>query len=168
MEEDLRIRPWADTDSVAALTDLLHAAYADLLANGFRYSGSYQDKTTTLSRLQHGIPFVAEQVDEIVATITLYQTSLTSHAEWYRQPGVFHFGQFGVRPDLQGQGIGSRLYAHIEALARKLGAEELALDTAEGAAHLRRWYERLGFRFVQFQQWPSTNYRSVVLSKSLS
>ena len=52
-----------------------------------------------------------------------------------------------------------------EAAAR--GARELALGTAEGAHHLVRWYEKLGFRFVEFMDWSSTNYRSVVHSKTL-
>jgi GNAT superfamily N-acetyltransferase len=69
---------------------------------------------------------------------------------------------------LQRGGIGGRLVAHLEAKARELGSTCLALDTAEGATHLVQWYERLGFRFVQHAQWDVTNYRSVVMSKSLT
>ena len=55
----------------------------------------------------------------------------------------------------------------IEQRALQQGATELALDTAEGATHLIRWYERLGFRFIQHVSWDETNYRSVVMSKRL-
>lgn len=53
-----------------------------------------------------------------------------------------------------------------EALAR--GATELALDTAEPAVHLRACYDKMGFRFIEHTDWSTTNYRSVILSKSLA
>jgi GNAT superfamily N-acetyltransferase len=167
MNQDFHIRDLADGDSISAITALLHAAYGSLAASGFRYLASHQDEAMTLHRLRRGIPFVAESCGEIIGTVTLYRPSSSSLCEWYRQPRVYHFAQFAVRPDLQRQGIGSRLYEYVEAFARSIDAEELALDTAEGALHLRRWYEKLGFRFVQFISWEVTNYRSVVLSKSL-
>jgi hypothetical protein len=46
--------------------------------------------------------------------------------------------------------------------------EFIALDTAEPATHLIRYYEKRGYRFVQHQQWEKVNYRSVILSKRLS
>lgn len=168
MNDSLCIRDFADSDSVPAITALLHAAYGSLAINGFRYLASHQDDAMTLHRLKSGIPFVAESGGAIIGTITLYRSSPNSLCEWYRQPTVYHFGQFAVRPDLQKQGIGSRLYEHVEMSARSLGVAELALDTAEGALHLRHWYKHLGFRFVQFVSWKETNYRSVILSKSLN
>ena len=168
MSDDFRIRELADDDSVAAITALLRAAYGSLAANGFRYLASHQDDAMTLRRLRRGIPFLAERQDEIIGTVTLYRPSSSSLCEWYRQPAVYSFGQFAVRPDLQRRGVGLRMYKHIEAVARSLAVAELALDTAEGALHLRRWYERLGFRFVQFISWEETNYRSFILSKSLN
>ncbi|MBW1796697.1 MAG: GNAT family N-acetyltransferase, partial [Deltaproteobacteria bacterium] len=45
------------------------------------------------------------------------------------------------------------------------GASELALDTAEQATHLINWYERLGYRFIEYVDWDVTNYRSVIMSK---
>jgi predicted N-acetyltransferase YhbS len=118
--------------------------------------------------LHAGIPFVAVQHGHIVGTVTLYAHSVDDKSAWYRQPGVYKFGQFGVEPALQGQGLGLRMYAAIEAEARARGAQHLALDTAEGAHHLIAWYAGLGYQFVDTVQWEHTNYRSVVLSKSLS
>ena len=76
-----------------------------------------------------------------------------------------HFGQFAVEPALQRSGIGTRLVGYVEAAARTAGCTALALDTAEGATHLVRWYERLGFRAVGHVNWNVTNYRSVVMCK---
>jgi hypothetical protein len=43
----------------------------------------------------------------------------------------------------------------------------MALDTAEPAAHLIAFYNRLGYRFIEHAQWRMTNYRSVIMSKTL-
>jgi predicted N-acetyltransferase YhbS len=165
---NIRVRSFSEGDSISEITALLHAAYRSLADRGFRYVASRQDEATTLRRLRTGHAFIAESEGEIVGTVTLYEPSADSKCEWYRRPGVYRFGQFGVRPDLQQQGIGLRLYHHIESLACSLGVSDLALDTAEGASDLRRWYARLGFREIEFVSWEQTNYRSVVLSKTLT
>lgn len=43
----------------------------------------------------------------------------------------------------------------------------MALDTAEPAQHLRDWYTSLGYRLVDYAQWPGKTYRSVIMSKRL-
>jgi len=75
--------------------------------------------------------------------------------------------QFAVDPQLQKQGIGTRLMAAVEAEARAAGASEVGLHTAEPATHLIEWYGRRGYRFIEHVQWRSKRYRSVILSKSL-
>ena len=54
-----------------------------------------------------------------------------------------------------------------ERRALETGASEIALDTAESAAHLVEMYENRGYRIVEKVDWPETNYVSVVMSKSL-
>ena len=163
------IRPFREDDAIPPITRLLHDAYAPLAAMNLRFTATHQNDEVTLARLMRGVPWVAELDGEIVATVTLYPAEGSSYGcEWYDKPGVFYFGQFAVRPDLQGKGLGGRLVAVMEAEAAARGASELALDTAEGALHLIRWYEKLGFRFVGFMDFSTTNYRSVVLSKTLT
>ena len=163
------IRPFHDNDAVPPITSLLHDAYAPLAAMNLRFTATYQDDDVTRSRLSRGVSWVAELDGEIVATVTLYPTpSASSACSWYHMTDVFTFGQFAVRPDLQRNGLGARLIQLMETEAAARGAKELALDTVEGAHHLIRWYEKLGFRFIEFVDWSSTNYRSVVLSKALS
>lgn len=161
------IRELRPDDSVSIITELLHAAYAPLAAMGFKYLVTHQDEATTRSRLQSGISIVAELDGAIVGTVTVRAPKAESRCAWYLQPGVWSFGQFAVRPDLQRNGIGEKLLREVEQRALQHGATELALDTAEGATHLVRWFERLGFRFVQHVSWEETNYRSVVMSKRL-
>lgn len=166
--EKIIIRSYRQDDAIPPITRLLHAAYASLAAMGLRYTATYQDDEVTLRRLTRGLAFVAELDGEIVATVTLYPGPAADDlCQWYRREDVAHFGQFAVKTDLQRQGIGGRLVSLMEDKAAELGACELALDTAEPAIHLREWYEGLGFRQVETVQWGSTNYRSVILSKSL-
>jgi ribosomal protein S18 acetylase RimI-like enzyme len=103
-----------------------------------------------------------------VGTITYYTCARTCGSPWLDRPDVAHFGQLAVDPAVQGRGLGTRLIATAEARARCDGAREIALDTAESAGHLIAWYERLGYRFVEYVDWGVTNYRSVVMSKRLT
>ena len=168
MMERIFIRRYEERDTIPPITKLLHDAYASLAAMGLRYTATYQEDEVTLRRLTRGVAFVGDLDGEIVATVTLYPSTATDGpCEWYRKEEVHCFGQFAVRPDLQGRGLGRSLVRRMEDEAAKRGASELALDTAEPARHLREWYGRLGFREVETVQWSTTNYRSVILSKSL-
>lgn len=164
---EISIRDWASSDSVPELTRLLHDAYAHLARQGLRYLATHQDELITAKRLGRGFPLVVYRDQGLVGTATLYPPRPDTPVPWYRRPEVCHFGQFGVRPDLQGQGIGVRILRALEDRARARGATELACDTAEQAERLRAWYAREGFRFIGHTQWPVTNFRSVVLSKAL-
>lgn len=168
MSGSVMICPWREDHPLPEITRLLHVSYSPLAAQGLRYLATHQDDATTLRRLREGHAFVALDGQEVVGTITLYEPAPGSSCEWYRRDGVYHFGQFAVHPERQGEGIGHRLLQRAEDEARALGATELSLDTAETAEHLCRWYARLGFRFIQHVSWDVTNYRSVILSKTLS
>ena len=138
---------------------------------GFKYFATHQTAEQTRKRIDGGHCAVVEQGGRLVATVTWYRAARHKDPncpQLYHQPGVAHFGQFAVEPALQRCGIGSRLVRHVEAAARTSGCTTLALDTAEGATHLVRWYERLGFRAVDYVKWDVTNYRSVVMCKELT
>ena len=154
-------------DSIAAITALLHAAYRPLAEQGFRFLASHQGDDVTRERLASGDPLVGLLDGEIVATLTRYESRPDAPCELFRQADVHCLGQFAVRPDLQGQGIGRQLFELAAGRARQRGCRRLALDTAEGATHLREWYVRLGFRVVDRVQWDVTNYRSVVMVKEI-
>lgn len=152
---------------VSELTSLLHRAYKHLADLGLRYVATYQDDATTLSRIQHAECYVAEFDRRIVGTITFRSAERTSGCDWYDRQDVSSFGQFGVEPSLQGRGIGALLMDKVELRARKTGAAEIALDTAEPATHLIELYTNRGYRIVGNVQWDVTNYRSVIMSKTV-
>ena len=165
--DDVIIRPLNAEDSIQELTDLLHRSYKVLADMGFRYVATYQDVATTSKRLGRGPAYVACADSVLVGTITLKRPELTRGSSWYDRADVASFGQFAVSPDYQRCGVGSRLLQTVEATARSWGAAELALDTAEGAVHLQRFYQKRGYRFIEYVDWDVTNYRSVLLSKTL-
>jgi hypothetical protein len=64
------IRPIDPTDSLAAITVLLHSAYARLGAMGFNYTAVDQTEETTRKRVAGGTCLVAVDGCEPVGTIT--------------------------------------------------------------------------------------------------
>lgn len=161
------IRELAPTDSIADLTALLHAAYAQLGEMGFNYTAVDQTEDVTRKRIARGLCLVATDNGALVGTIMFHASGRSAGCPCYERPDVATIGQFGVLPGRQGTGTGTRLLREAETLALASGAAELALDTSEGADHLIGWYEREGFRFVEHAQWPGKTYRSVIMSKSL-
>src|SRR4029077_12209210 len=87
-------------------------------------------------RLGEAGVFVRVEGNRIVGTIGLESDRLRS---------LF------VEPGLQGKGVGARLVAHLEAHARQAGVAELQLSSSITA---RRFYERLGYRMIRFDERP--------------
>lgn len=156
------------SDDWEALTDLLHRAYGALAARGLRFYASHQPVTVTRQRAAKGECWIGLLDGQIVATITLVPPDRCEGAPWYDRPEVAKFNQLAVEPALGGQGIGRHLIELVERRARAAGAEELALDTAEGAEQLIALYTSLGYRFIETVDWrPDTNYLSRIYSKRL-
>lgn len=153
---------------IPALTELLHAAYGALAAQGMRYWASHQTPADTRYRLGQGEAYLAFVGESLAGTISLCGPEETSESAFYRRPGVYSFRQFGVAPAYQGRGVGDLLLAKAEERARALGATHLALDTSERAQDLIALYGRRGYLFQEFVQWEGgVNYRSVIMAKPL-
>lgn len=165
--EQVNIRAWDwESDDPAALTELLHRAYAELLEMGLRFTATAQPVETTIRRLREGFPFVAELDGRIVGTITVVEDDQDG-IPLYAQPGVWYFTQFGVEPDLKKSGIGKQLHDHVCEFALAHGCHSMALDTSDQATHLIALYERWGYRIVDTFKWNSVNYHSVVMAQPL-
>jgi GNAT superfamily N-acetyltransferase len=160
------VRPVDLATDIPELTELLHRAYRELADLGYRYVASFQDEATTQRRAGRGTCFVALLGSRIVGTITLYDIAQTTGCAWYDREDVSHFGQFAVDPAFRSRGLGSALLDLVERRAAEMGACELALNTADGADYLIRYYGRRGYREVERVDW-GINYNSVILSKTL-
>jgi GNAT superfamily N-acetyltransferase len=166
--DTISIRALGPDDDLAALTDLLHRAYAVLGAKGWNYTAVDQTPEVTRKRITGGVCLVAvDAAGRMVGTALFKAPGGELGSPWLRRPEVAHVGQFAVEPSLQQRGIGGRLMNAIEDMARAAGARELALDTAEPALHLIELYGRRGFRFIEYAQWRGKRYRSVIMSKTL-
>lgn len=165
---ELVIRELSPNDSLEELTELLHQAYKGLADMGLSYVATYQDVATTKRRISQGVTFVAVWQGKMVGTIVFTRPEHTNIPRGKPIPGAGKLNQLGVEPKLQKMGIGKRLFVHAEEYARAEGVSALVLDTAEPATHLIKWYERMGYQFVEYVQWDITNYRSVVLVKYLT
>jgi tRNA pseudouridine38-40 synthase len=158
------IRP---ADSMEELTALLHRAYAEWSNVGLKFLAGRQDAEMTRKRIAAGKCFIAEKDGRIVGTICVYDGTAHSQCAYYTRPGVWHFGQFGIEPDVKGTGVGSDLLRYAETYARMQGATQMALDTSENAESLLDWYKRRGYVEVGEMTWSVVNYKSKVLAKTL-
>ena len=152
-------------DSIPALTTLLHAAYAPLGAMRLNHTAVDQTDAVTLSRIAGGECWLALDSDALVGAVLFRPPGVPKGAPHFERPAVASLGQFAVAPSRQREGFGAILMRHAETRARAVGAAELALDTAEGAAHLIAWYDRQGFRFVEYARLEGKTYRTMVMSK---
>ena len=166
--EDVTIRLLTPSDDLIVLTALLHRAYGALAARGMRFLASHQPVATTAERTARGECAIAEIDGRVVGTVLFRPMGSGRGTPWYLRPDVATVGQFAVEPAWQRRGIGARLMDWTEARARATGAVEIALDTAETADDLIRFYTRRGYRFIEHVNWGDVvNYRSVVMSKTV-
>jgi GNAT superfamily N-acetyltransferase len=169
----LEVRRLREGDSFEDLTRLLHRAYAAQVAMGLRPLAGRQDVETTRRRCTSGECYLALLHGKagtrpaIVGTILFHEVEDAKGPPWFQNTFVDSFSQFGVDPDLQGRGIGQRLLDTVERRALECGATELGLSMAEPDTALMAFYKRRGYRFIEYWQWPYTNYRSAILSKTL-
>lgn len=164
----MEIRLLNDSDSLEELTDLVHRAYRQLADLGFRYWGVHQTVEDTKKRIASRQCYVVVLEGKLIGTILLTPPDQQNGHPWYDRPDVATFHQFAVEPDHQKKGIGSKLLDTIEKQALRLGVKELACDTAEGATHLIQLYQKRGFRPVDTADWNITNYKSIILSKTIA
>ena len=121
------VRALATRDSLVALTDLLHQAYAPLLARGMNFTASTQTVETTRKRAADGQCFVAELGSVVVGTVTACgpydeaEVGQQAGVSWYRDPDLAHFQQFAVHPKHQRLGVGRLLVAAAEKWAVERG-----------------------------------------------
>ena len=164
---DVLYRRIGPGDSLDALTDLLHRAYAELGAMGFNYTAVDQDATVTARRIEGNDCFVAVAGDRLVGTATLSPRFPKPLPPWREGLRTAMINQLAVDPAFRGRGIGGRLMDIAEERARELGFPTVSLDTAEGAVHLVRLYRARGYEPVGFHHWRGKTYRSVILEKRL-
>jgi GNAT superfamily N-acetyltransferase len=168
----ITIRLLRETDSIPEITRLLHRAYAGQMAMGLQPLAGRQDDATTMRRCHNGACYLAVLPEagreRIVGIILFHEVEADQGPPWFQNKNVDSFSQFGVDPDLQGRGIGRLLLEQVERRATECGSTEIACSMADPDTALKEFYLKRGYRFIEYWQWPYTNYRSAILSKKLA
>ncbi len=169
--DPVSIRRLQASDSIPEITRVLHRAYAGQVEMGLRPLAGRQDDETTRRRCHSGECYLAVMHaaagEKIVGVILFHEVEPDQGPPWFQNKFVDSFSQFAVDPLIQGRGIGILLLEMVERRAKECGAEELACSMAEPDTRLLNFYLKRGYRFVEHWQWPYTNYRSAILSKTL-
>lgn len=163
------LRPAVDSD-VPALTVLVHAAYAELGAQGLNFTAVDQDERTTRYRTFAGSSCVVDDESELIATATVSFPPgevLRGLSAVAREPATAWLNQLAVHPARRGEGHARLLLDRCLEHARDVGAIAIGLDTAAPATSLRRLYEHWGFRDREIIHWPGKSYDSVVMTRPL-
>lgn len=82
---------------------------------------------------------------------------LIGFAEWRRLEQMLVLNNLNVDTACRSQGIGARLVAYGEELARKEGVRTLALDVFYWNERVHEWYKRLGFTEAGRTYWYEGN-----------
>lgn len=155
----------------APLTELLHAAYAELGEMGLNYTAVDQDVETTRARALGGRCWIVEQNDRIVASLTMSlppSADLQKLTATARERDRAWLNQVAVSPTLRGRGIAADLWHRGRRWALAQGASSIGVDTAVPAEHPVRLYSSWGFTHVGTIHWPGKTYDSVVMIRPLT
>lgn len=86
-----------------------------------------------------------------------------------RQPreGTCAIEKLAVRPECQGQGLGTILVGEAERVARADGAHRLTASTIDDNTALKAWYAQRGFVRVELAQYDHLPFTVAVLCREL-
>jgi ribosomal protein S18 acetylase RimI-like enzyme len=150
----------AAPDDAAIVAEIVRAACAESLAEGFPLSGAGESAEAVLRDLPTREVYVlCRQSDGYaVATLRLHTPPGTDY---------LYVTRLSVRPGWQRRGLAGQLLAFAEAEAARRGLRSLRLDTPAGYARLLRLYQKYGFSAAAHAALPGRPYTSVILERLL-
>jgi GNAT superfamily N-acetyltransferase len=132
------------------------------------------DFNTEFDTPSPGVDVIAPRLRELLATDGTYAvvagTPAVAVALVTLRPNVWYAGpvalldELYVVPDLRGQGIGSAVVDHVQAVARERAVEIVEINVDEEDVDAQRFYERHGFTMVD----PDTSQRAFYLFRELT
>jgi predicted N-acetyltransferase YhbS len=128
-----------------AIADVIRAAFEPYRGRLTPVPSALSETAATIAeRLARGDGFLAEAGGRVVACIL---TAANSAEE-------LSVGRLAVHPQWQGRGLGTRLMAVAEQMARGAGFRRMSLGVRLALTHNRALFEKLGFRFHSAERHP--------------
>ena len=76
-------------------------------------------------------------------------------------------GLIAILPEYKREGIGSLLFNKSQEIAIEKGCDHLVATTSVKAVSSVNWHKKNGYRIIELQSFPSTNYYSYIFRKQL-
>lgn len=152
---DLTIRDIRPTDAGEVLTLQRAAFVSEALIYG---SVEMPPFTQTLEEVEH-------ELAENLGCVALLGPRMVGAARARVNDRLLLIGRISIAPDVQGEGVGSRLLDALEERGRDAGATEAELFTGSLSEANLRLYERQGYR--ESQRVPGDGSEQVFLRKPL-
>jgi ribosomal protein S18 acetylase RimI-like enzyme len=138
------VRPEEYEEAGAATAE----AYREFVSSPDDWNQYLRRLADVTARADRTLVLVAVDDDGILGTVTI-ETEDRVPGSRDRPPlaeDEAHVRMLGVRPDVQGRGVGRALMEAVVAEARRLGKRRITLDTTEAMVAAQRLYESMGFR----------------------
>jgi ribosomal protein S18 acetylase RimI-like enzyme len=136
----VRFRPASDAD-VPALVRLINAAF---VVEQVVFDGNRVDDLGVRAYMSGGTFLVAEDSGALAGCVYIETRNDRSY-----------LGLLSVQPARQGAGLGRRLVAAAEALARESGSRAMDLRVISARGELLPFYQRLGYEVVRTEPFPA-------------
>lgn len=101
------IRLFEPSDSIEAITLLLHRAYAPLGGMDLNYTAVDQSPNVTANRIRRGTCCVATDDSNFVGTIDVLPTNTESDCLYFTKPGIVCANQLPLRPGFRTGDLGA-------------------------------------------------------------
>jgi len=147
-----------DEDFLVALSVRVFHRYAPDAARAMRRM--MRSRTSQIAVAEHG--------DTRIGFVVVDIRPLGRDFGPFKQPSVAHLDAIAVRPNMSSQGIGQRLLAHAETIARSSGAVTMSLLTAETNTGAQRLFLNAGFQMLaRFDETYAGGQRAISMFKAL-
>jgi GNAT superfamily N-acetyltransferase len=134
----------ATPDNSSDLDALLATAYAPVMARmqaGYSVVFAELLPKARARYAEQGVWFVAESGAELLGCVAYFKPGAIQHPHFQDKA---HIQLLGVAPANTRKGVGRRLMAHCQMLAKQDGANEFLLQTSELMPEARGLYESMG------------------------
>ena len=121
------------------LLHVLQSAFEEYRGRLDPPSGAHTDTVERIRQKMRAARAVLAYLDDAAVGCVFYED----------EADVVYFSRLGVLPAYRRQGIARTLIEYVETRTRAAGLTRVRLGVRIGLLHLRAYYERMGYRFLQ-------------------